>query len=103
MAAYVVAHFTIDDEDAYGRYAEAFPPVFSKYGGEIVAIDDGRPIVEGTVPTGRTVLLRFVDLDTANAWWTSPEYQAIANDRRAGTTPHLITLIGERPEGWTGP
>ena len=102
MSAYVVAHFTIDDGDAYGRYAEAFPAVFSKYGGEVVAIDDGRPVVEGTVPTGRTVILRFTDLETANEWWSSPEYQKIAVDRRAGTTPHLITLIGERPEGWTG-
>jgi uncharacterized protein (DUF1330 family) len=103
MAAYIVGHFTIDDEEAYGRYAEAFFPVFEKYGGELVAVDDQQPIVEGTAPPGRTVILRFSDLDTAKAFWNSAEYQEIAEHRRAGTTPSIITLIGDRPEGWTGP
>jgi uncharacterized protein (DUF1330 family) len=103
MAAYIVGHFTIDDEDAYGRYAEAFFPVFDKYGGELVAVDDQQPIVEGTAPPGRTVILRFSDLDTAKAFWNSVEYQEIAEHRRAGTTPSIIPLIGDRPEGWTGP
>ncbi len=101
MPAYIVGHFTIEDQDSYGRYADAFFPLFDKYGGELVAVDDQQPILEGTVPAGRTVILRFSDLDTARAFWTSAEYQEIAEHRRAGTTPYIITLIGDRPQSTT--
>jgi uncharacterized protein (DUF1330 family) len=103
MSAYAVGHFTIDDEEDYGIYANAFFSVFEKYNGELVAVDDQQPIVEGTAPPGRTVILRFPDMDTARAFWYSAEYQEIAEHRRAGTTSYVITLIGERPDGWTGP
>ena len=103
MSAYVVGHFTITDEEEYGRYAEAFFPIFSRHNGELVAVDDDRPIVEGTVPQGRTVILAFPDMDALTAWFNDPEYQRISEHRRAGTQPHLITFIDARPPGWTGP
>ena len=98
MPAYVVAHFTIDDEQAYRRYAEAFARVIAPYNGEVLAADDNKPILEGEAPQGRTVILRFPDMETATAWWKSPEYQEIAEHRRAGTSPYLITIV----EGRTG-
>jgi len=103
MPAYGIGHFTIDDEEAYGRYAAAFFPIFERHHGKLVAVDDDGPILEGSVPLGRTVVLEFPDKATAMAWWNDPDYQKIAEDRRAGTTPYLITIIGDRPEGWTGP
>jgi uncharacterized protein (DUF1330 family) len=103
MTAYVVAHFTITNDEEYGRYADAFFPIFSRHDGSLVAVDDDRPIVEGSVPQGRTVILAFPDMDTITAWFNDPEYQKISEHRRAGTQPHLITFIDERPAGWTGP
>ena len=57
----------ITDKEEYRRYAEAFFPIFSRHNGELVALDDDRPIVEGTVPQGRTVILAFPDMDTLTA------------------------------------
>jgi uncharacterized protein (DUF1330 family) len=102
VTAYVVAHFTITDDEEYGRYADAFFPIFSRHGGELLAVDDNRPIVEGSVPEGRTVILAFADMDALSSWFNDPEYQKIAEHRRVGTQSHLVTFIDERPAGWTG-
>jgi uncharacterized protein (DUF1330 family) len=97
MSAYLIGHFTIEDMEGYERYRDAFPAIFSKYGGEIVAFDDDAPVLEGGIEKGRTVLLRFPDRQTALAWYQSPEYQAIAKDRMASCRTHFVTIIDERP------
>src|SRR5215216_4890012 len=102
MAAYSVGHFTITDRDAYQRYVDALVPNFGRFKCEMLAFDYNTPILEGNVPEGRTVIMRFPDLDVANAWYRDPAYQRWSVDRRAGTAPHLFTIIGERPQGWTG-
>ncbi len=102
MPAYVIGHFTIHDEDQYGRYTEAFFPIFERFGGKVVAFDDDAPILAGTALAGRSLLLKFPDKATAVAWYNDPEYQEIAKFRLAGTNPVLVTIIGDRPEGWTG-
>ena len=102
MPAYVIAHFTIHDQESYGRYAEAFPPILARFNGKLVAVDDKAPILEGIAPVGRSVVLEFPDKETAYAWSNDPEYQQITKLRRAGTEPFLVTIIGDRPEGWTG-
>jgi uncharacterized protein (DUF1330 family) len=103
MTAYAIAHFVIEDEERYQQYADAFFPIFRRYNGRFLAFDDGAPIIEGSAPPGRTVLLSFDDKETAHAWYNDPDYQEIAKHRHAGTRPVLLTIIGERPEGWAGP
>jgi uncharacterized protein (DUF1330 family) len=98
MTAYVIAHFTIEDEVDYALYRAAFRPVFERYGGRFLAVDDNAPILEGSAKPGRTVLLAFADKETARAWYKDPEYQAIAVHRRAGTEMHILAILGERPE-----
>ena len=94
----MVGHFTIIDDEEYGRDAEAFFPIFSRHNGELVAVDDDHPIVEGSTLQGRTAILAFADMDAINAWFNDPEYQEMSKHRRAGTWPHLITFINERPQ-----
>ncbi len=71
--------------------------MFERYGGQILAVDDDAPMLEGSVQAGRTVLLRFEDKATARAWYDDPEYQALAAHRHQGTRTHILTIIGERP------
>ena len=93
MPAYVVADFTIDDEQAYLRYAKAFGTC-SRRTTAIWPLTTTSPSLRARHRKVGTVILRFPDMETATAWWKSPEYQEIAEHRRAGTTPYLITSCG---------
>ena len=59
MAVYIINNMTIHDRAAYDKYASGFMPIFSRYRGEILAISDKPPAIEGEWPFDRTVLLRF--------------------------------------------
>lgn len=100
MAAYVVGHMTIRDRDSYMQYREGFFSLMRTTPGlEVVAFDDGAPVVEGALPPGRTVILKFPDQQGALAWYNSDEYQRLAETRRSGVDQHFIIIImRERPE-----
>ena len=92
MAVYIINNMTIHDRAAYDRYVSGFMPVFSRYRGEILAISDKPPAVEGEWPYDRTVLLRFPDRAEVKRWLESPEYQAIVKDRYRGTKSNVVFL-----------
>ena len=49
---------------------------------------------------GRVVLFRFPSEAQARAWYADPEYQALSEHRRAGTTLEFLTMIhGLPPRG----
>ena len=50
--------------------------------------------IEGQWPFDRTVLLRFPSRADAFAWSNSPQYQAIAKHRIAGTRSNVVMLDG---------
>ena len=97
MAAYVVGHMTITDKDAYLQYGSEFFPIFERFGGELVAYDDDASVLEGALPTGRTVVLKFPDRDTALGWYHSDDYQRISELRRKGVTQHFAVVLNEQP------
>jgi len=93
MTAYVVARVAIHDRGPYGRYAAAFMPVLQQYGGRLLASDEQPEPLEGE--DGRKlVLLAFADKAAARAWVDSPEYQAISEDRRAGSDAIAVLVQG---------
>ena len=60
--------------------------------------DDRTETLEGRAPrSGRVVLFRFPNEDSARAWYADPEYQALSEHRRAGTTLEFITMIHGLP------
>jgi uncharacterized protein (DUF1330 family) len=64
----------------------------------LLAYDDFAEVLEGELPSGRTVIIRFPDRASAKKWWDSDEYQTIANHRRAGTKTDFIIMIEDHPE-----
>jgi uncharacterized protein (DUF1330 family) len=91
MTAYAVAQITITNREAYGRYQAAFMEVLRKHGGKLLAADEAPQVVEGTWDHGKIVIIAFPDEETLRRWATSPEYQAISRDRKAGT--HGVSLL----------
>lgn len=99
MTVYVVTQLRIHDAELYGRYMRAFiarfTEVFGKFGGKLLAADDTPRVLEGDWGAhNKVVLMEFPDAAAFTAWATSPEYNEIATDRKAGAEAIVLLVKG---------
>jgi len=92
MSVYLINNMIIRDRQEYGEYVRAFMPIFKKYQGEIIAVQDNPVPLEGNWPYSRTVLLRMPSAEKAREWYDSPEYRAIAVHRWNSTESNAVLL-----------
>lgn len=84
MAGYFIANCTITNQAGYQQYIAAVGPSLEAHGAEAIVVDRACVPLEG--PAGQvTVVLRFATKDAAQAWYHSPEYQAIKHLRTDNT------------------
>ncbi len=74
MAAYAMVHIDVKDPEAYAKYAELAGPAVAKYGGTFLARGGECIQMEGK-GRARNVIIRFGDMETAQKFYNSPEYQ----------------------------
>jgi len=80
MAGYFVANYTITNQAEYQKYLAAVGPILTAHGAERVVADRDSELLEGSA--GKvTIVLRFDTKAAAQAWYDSPEYQAIRHLR----------------------
>lgn len=91
MGALWIAHVTVTDADAYGKYAELAGPAIAKHGGEFVARGGRFVQLEGK-ERPRNVVAKFPDVDTAVACYHSPEYQEALNHARGASERELMVV-----------
>ena len=84
MAGYFVANYTITNLAEYKEYLAAVGPVLEAHGAENIVIDRDCELLEGSAGQV-TVVLRFATKSAAEAWYESPEYQAIRHLRTDNT------------------
>ena len=94
MTVYLINTRTIHDRAAYETYVAGFMPVFRKFGGSLLAIQDAPKALEGAWPYDRSVLISFPTGEEAKRWLESAEYQEIAKHRHAGTVSNAVMLDG---------
>ncbi|MGB0902781.1 DUF1330 domain-containing protein [Halocynthiibacter sp.] len=95
MGALWIAHVTVTDEDAYGKYAKLAGPAIAKHGGEFIARGGRFVQLEGK-ERPRNVVAKFPDVDTAVACYHSPEYQeALAHARDASERELMVVETSE--------
>lgn len=80
MAGYFIANYTITNQAEYKKYIAAVGPVLEAFGAESIVIDRDCEPREGSAGQV-TVVLRFATKAAAEAWYDSPEYQAIKHLR----------------------
>lgn len=97
MTAYIIARFTIHDRESYNRYDAAFMPVFAKFNGKLLSVDEKPDVLEGEWGHTRSVLIEFPSKAEARAWMTSPEYREIAGDRLNASEGQVIMVDGLPP------
>ena len=94
MTVYVVAQLKFTNLELYRRYQEAFPAVWKKYRGRLLAADERPKVVEGEWDRNKLVLLSFPDEASYHEWADSEEYQAISKDRTAGAETISLLVRG---------
>jgi uncharacterized protein (DUF1330 family) len=94
----MVANLTVHDRDQYKQYEKGFFPILQRHGGSFVTFDDAIATLEGDAPReGRMVIFRFPSETAARQWFEDPDYQALAEHRRAGSQLHFLTMVHELP------
>ena len=69
-------------------------PIFEKYQGELLTVDETPTVLEGSWPETRTVIARFKDKETALRWYKSEEYQELVQYRLQASTADVIITQG---------
>ena len=93
MAAYMIARISVSNPEEYMKYASQTVALAEKFGGRFLAKGGPYKQLEGSGPD-RHVIVKFPDMDTAERWYNSPEYQAIAPIRQANSTGDLVIVEG---------
>ena len=94
VPVYMVVNLRITDPSTYLAYEKGFFPMLKKYGGSFVTFDDHADTLEGQAPReGRMIIFQVPSEEKARAWYADPEYQALSEHRRAGTSLEFLTLV----------
>jgi len=91
MPALWIAHVTVTDPEAYGKYAELAGPAIAKHGGEFIARGGRYVQLEGR-DRPRNVVARFPSVEAAEACYHSPEYQAALDHARGASERDLVIV-----------
>ncbi|WP_298848186.1 DUF1330 domain-containing protein [uncultured Ruegeria sp.] len=91
MAALWIAHVTVTDTKAYGKYAELAGPAIAKHGGAFIARAARYVQLEGK-ERPRNVVARFPSLEAAVECYNSEEYQQALNHARDASERELVVV-----------
>lgn len=91
MPALWIAHVTVTDADAYGKYAELAGPAIAKHGGHFIARGGRFVQLEGK-ERARNVVARFPSVEAAETCYNSPEYQAALSHARGAAERELMIV-----------
>ena len=94
MSVYIIARFKIHDRSEYDKYSAGFSEVFKKFEGKMLSVDEDPTVLAGDWNDTRSVIIEFPSKESALAWMTSYDYQAIAKHRNAGSTVNSILVQG---------
>jgi len=95
MPALWIAHVTVTDEEAYGKYAKLAGPAIEKHGGYFIARAGRYVQLEGK-DRPRNVVARFPSVEAAESCYHSAEYQeALSHARGAAERELLIVETSE--------
>jgi len=91
MPALWIAHVSVTDTEAYGKYAELAGPAIAEHGGEFIARGGRYVQLEGP-DRPRNVVARFPSVEAAEACYRSSAYQAALDHARAASERELVIV-----------
>jgi uncharacterized protein (DUF1330 family) len=94
MSAYVIVEIDVTDPDKYKDYMAASPGAVAAGGGKFIVRGGATVPLEGGWEPKRIVVLEFPDLETAERWYHSDEYQAAKKLREGAADFRAIAVAG---------
>ena len=91
MPALWIAHVTVSDDEAYGRYAKLAGPAIAAHGGVFLARGGRFVQLEGR-ERPRNVVARFPSVEAAETCYHSPEYQQALEHARGASERELLVV-----------
>jgi len=91
MPALWIAHVTVTDEEAYGRYAKLAGPAIAAHGGHFIARAARYVQLEGK-DRPRNVVAKFPSVEAAEACYHSPEYQEALSHAKGASERELVIV-----------
>ncbi|MFT3689737.1 DUF1330 domain-containing protein [Paenirhodobacter sp.] len=89
--AYWIAHVTVTNPEAYGKYATAAGPAIAEHGGRFLARGARYVQLEGR-DRARNVLAWFPSLEAAEACYRSAAYQAALEFAKGAAERDLVIV-----------
>jgi uncharacterized protein (DUF1330 family) len=94
MPAYVIADSKVHDPETIKGYGAKVGETLKKYGGKVLVAGPPADVKEGDWSPSRIVMLEFADVEAAQTWYNSPEYQAILPIRLACADDNFLIFDG---------
>lgn len=94
MSAYLHASIEVTDPVAYEDYRRQAPAVIAAHGGRYLVRGGAVTVLEGGAAPQRQVILEFPDMAHLQAFYHSPEYQALIPLRQRASTGRLVAIDG---------
>ena len=91
MPALWIAHVTVTDTEAYGKYAELAGPAIASHGGTFIARAARYVQLEGK-DRPRNVVARFPSLEAAVDCYHSDAYQQALSHARGASERELVVV-----------
>jgi uncharacterized protein (DUF1330 family) len=95
--AYVLLQFIVSDAETFGRYRQSASPMVLANGGKVLVGGSKADVREGHLSSEAVTILEFPSKEAAEAWYASPEYQAVKHLRTDSTSGSLAFLEGFTP------
>lgn len=86
-----IAHVTVTDPEAYGKYAKAAGPAIADHGGVFLA-RGGRYVQLEGAERARNVVARFPSVEAAVACYNSDAYQAALSHAKGAALRDLVVV-----------
>ena len=90
MPAFCVGQIRVKDAAAWEQYRSRVGATIKQYGGDVVFRGENARVFSGELAHEKVVVLQFDNLDVANRWHDSPEYQALIPIREQGADVTLV-------------
>ena len=90
---YWIVRVSVQNAARYPEYLAAAKPAFDKFGAHFLVRGGAFEAMEGQA-RNRNVVVEFEDVDTAQACYRSPEYQAAKAIRNANAEADFIIVEG---------
>jgi uncharacterized protein (DUF1330 family) len=94
VAAYIVFHNRILDEEAMQTYIPKAVDTMAPYGAELLVLAEQSDVLEGPVDHPRTIILKFDSRERAQAWYDCPEYRGVLPIRLGATEGSAVLVDG---------